>query len=204
MLSIVFVVCAATLAESAHALDCHQRPDWALGIGMGYGRGSFERPAGSRAGYRNGAAPAISLSRLFGQHVAVGLAYEGWMLEFGSAVSDTVAVKVRRNLQTFGGALTVYPGDPLNATGGIYLRATAGVGWSGTAGLVVESEVPQHNAPRLDEWGVGVSASGGYEFWISDKFTTGLGVGFDYLDIGGKLVDRGAFAALLFNINLYF
>jgi len=198
-----FVLCVA-FAGSAHALDVHQRPDWVLGIGMGYGRGAFERPTGVRDSYRNGAAPAIHFARLFGQHVAVGLTYEGWMLEFGSAVTDTVAVKVRRNLQTFGAAVTVYPGSPTNATNGIFLRATAGWGWAGTAGLLVESGEPQHNAPRIDEWGLGTSASAGYEFWIARNFTAGLGVGFNYLDLGGQLVDRGAFAAMLLNVNLYF
>lgn len=190
--------------QTGNALPHQERPDWMVGVGMGYGRGTFETPASRRESYQNGAVPTLHFGRMLGQHFMVGVSYEGWMLELGGVVADSVAVKFRRSLQSFGVAVTVFPGSPKNATGGIYLRAAAGTGWAGTAALVVHAGEAQHNSPRIDEWGLGTSASAGYEFWIGRNFTAGLGAGFDYFDIDERIVGRGGFTALLCNLNLYF
>jgi hypothetical protein len=202
--AVVLATLGLALPAVSEALTHQKRPDWMIGVGMGYGRGQFEGPGGQEDSYRNGAVPGIYFGRMLGQHLMVGGSYEGWMLEFGGTVNDTVAVKFRRSLQNVGFAVTVFPGNPENATGGIYLRATVGAGWAGTAALAVHAEEAQHNAPRVDEWGVGASAGVGYEFWIIPRFTAGLGLSFDYLDIGEQIVDRGRFGGLLLNVNLYF
>lgn len=198
------------LPASSEALSHYERSDWMLGVGMGYGRGLFETPSGREDRYTDGALPAIYFGRMIGQHFMVGLAYEGWMFELGgvvddtTAVNDTTAVKFRRSLQIVGFSATVFPGSVKNWTGGIYLRATAGKGWAGSAAQMVHIDEPQHNAPRIDEWGYGASLGAGYDFWINRHFTTGLGFTYDFLDLDDQIVDRGRFAGLLLNVNLYF
>lgn len=206
----LLVALGLALPVASEALQHHERPDWMLGVGMGYGRGLFETPAGREDEYADGAVPGIYFGRMLGQHLMVGLAYEGWMLELGGVISDTIAVndstavKFRRSLQTVGLAVTVFPGSPKNATGGIYLRGAVGRGWAGSAALGVHSDEPQHNAPRIDEWGLGASVGAGYEFWLSPRFTTGLGFSYDFFDIDEQIVSRGRFAGVLMNVNLYF
>jgi hypothetical protein len=203
------LLAALTLAASgavphpAWALRTHERPNWMIGLGIGYGRGTFDGLAGTNATYRDGAAPQIEFGRQLGQHFNLGLEYEGWMAEFGG-VQDTVGVKFRRSLQNFALAATFFPGRPHDATGGIWIRLTTGIGWAGTAVLTVHEDEAQHNAPRLDEWGVGFSGSAGYEFRIAPDYAAGLGVTFAGFDIGERVVDRGGFAALVLNLRIYF
>jgi opacity protein-like surface antigen len=78
------------------------------------------------------------------------------------------------------------------------------MGWAGTAEVPVAEEEAQGHGERIDEWGVGFSGGAGYEFWMSSNFTAGLGVGFNYFDIGADIVDRAAFGVTLLNLNLYF
>jgi len=189
--------------RDARALRTHERPAWNIGLGMGYGRGTLETPGGSRDRYQNGAAPQIHIGHQLGQHFMLGVQYEGWMVEFGG-VRDTLGVKFRRSLQNFALAGTWFPGNPQSAWGGVYLRGTTGIGWASTAVSEVHKDQPQHNAPRLDEWGMGISASLGYEFRIAKDFATGLSVNFAGFDIGEQIVDRGGFSALLMHLNIYF
>ena len=199
---------AALLVAACVALpalsDARERSDWMLGVGMGYGRGLFETPSGREDRYTDGAVPAIQFGRMIGQHFMVGLNYEGWMFELGGVIDDTTAVKFRRSLQTFGFSATVFPGSTTNWTGGFYLRAAAGKGWAGSSALQVHIDEPQHNAPRIDEWGYGAAVGAGYEFWINPHFTSGLGFNYDFLDLDDQIVARGRFAGLLLNLNLYF
>jgi len=204
MLGLVVAALALTVPGVCDALMHQPRPPWTFGVGLGYGRGAFDSPNARHDAYRNGAVPSIQFGRMLGQHFMVGASYEGWMIELGGTVSDSVAVKFRRSLQTFGFSVSAFPGSPNNATGGIYLRAGVGTGWAGTATNVVHEDEAQHNAPRIDEWGIGVTAGLGYEFWIASNFTTGLGFNLAYLDIGERIVEQGAFAGLLFNVALYF
>jgi len=200
----LLLVATLVSPHDARALRTHERPNWLLGVGMGYGRGSFEGPGISSGSYRNGAAPQIQLGRLLGQHAMVGLVYEGWIVEVGGVGPDTVGIKFRRSLQNLAIGVTLFPGNPHGPTGGIFLRVAGGVGWAGTAGSVVIEGTPQHNAKRVDEWGLGASAAAGYEFRIAPSFSLGLGLGFDWFDIGEEIVDSGKFGALLMHMNLYF
>jgi hypothetical protein len=199
---LLVLVCVAAPRPAA-ALRSHERPGWMVGVGMGYGRGSLEGLGGSND-YDDGVAPQIHAGRQLGQHLMLGLAYEGWMVELGGVVQDTIGVKFRRSLQNFAFGVTVFPGRPQDATGGLWLRGTVGIGWAGTAANLVYQSEAQHNANRLDEWGVGFSGSAGYEFRIAPNFATGVGASFAGFDIGEKVVDQAGFAALLLYLNTYF
>lgn len=192
-------VLAMTLAPSARALRTQERPGWQFGVGMGYGRGSFDDPDGERASYRNGPAFQLRLGRTFGQHAQVGLHYDTWMIEYGE-----VPTKYRNVQQGLGLGFTWFPGNPRNATGGIYLRVSGGMGWIGLAEKEAIPGEAQGEGERIDEWGYNLIGDAGYEFWIARNFTAGIGAMFGYLGIDESLVDRAGFAALCLNLNLYF
>jgi len=195
----LMLMLTALHAPAAQALRLQPRPGWVVGVGLGYGRGTFESPDGTRASYRNGPAFQLRGGHTLGQHAMLGVHYDTWMIEYGE-----VPTKYRNVQQGLGLGLTWYPGNPAGPSGGIFLRASAGMGWIGIAEKTAISGEAQGEGERIDEWGVNVVADAGYEFWIARNFTAGLGACFGYLDIGETLVERAGFAALVLNLNLYF
>jgi hypothetical protein len=141
----------------------------------------------------------MRFGRSLGDHFMLGLEYQAWMIEFGD-----IPTKFRRGLQGLMLAVDWFPGRPDGVSGGIYLRAAGGMGWSVTAVVPVTVGEAQGHGERNDEWGVVTALGAGYEFWIGSRVTTGLGVSFDYLDIGAQVVDRAAFGGVILDFNLYF
>ncbi len=199
LVTVSILMLAALQAPAAHAMRYQERPDWQVGVGLGYGRGTFEDPAGSRSAYRDGPAFQLRLGRALGRHAQVGIHYDTWMIEYGQ-----VPTKHRNVQQGLGLGFTWFPGRPQDATGGIFLRASAGMGWIGIAEKEAIPGQAQGEGERTDEWGYNVVADAGYEFWIGRNFTAGVGAVFGYLGISRTLVDRAGFAALTLNLNLYF
>lgn len=186
-------------AAPAHALRLQPRPHWVAGVGMGYGRGTFEDPAGNQTSYRDGPAFQLRFGRSLGQHAAIGAYYDTWMIEYGE-----VPTKFRDVQQGLGLGFTVYPGNPNGLTGGIFLRASGGMGWVGFAEKPAIPGEAQQEGERIDEWGYSVAFDAGYEFWIARNFTAGAAAAFGYVGIDETLVDQAGFAALVLNLNLYF
>lgn len=186
-------------AAPAHALRLQPRPHWMAGVGLGYGRGAFEDPAGNRTSYRGGPAFQVRFGRSLGQHALIGAYYDTWMIEYGE-----VPTKFRDVQQGLGLGFTCYPGSPTGLTGGIFLRASGGMGWVGYAEKPAIPGEAQQEGERIDEWGFNVSFDAGYEFWIARNFTAGLAAAFSYAGIDDTLTDRAGFAALVFDLNFYF
>jgi hypothetical protein len=196
---ILGAVAVALFAGDADALRYHPRPAWMAGVGLGIGRGTFIDPAGAESGYRSGVSPQIRIGRMLGQRAMIGFNYDGWLIEYGE-----VPTKHRRSLQNAALALTLFPGNPEGPWGGLYLRAGAGVGLTGTAEVEIVEGGKQERGERVDEWGVGAVAELGYEFWITDNFAAGLVSAFNYFDIGETIVDTAWFGSAGLTLNLYF
>jgi len=196
---VVAVLLLGLWVPAADAFRCQPRPDWMVGVGWGFGRGVFDEAAAGTTRYRDGGTPQIHVGRTLGDHAMVSADYESWFIEFG--IPPT---KYRRSLQNLALGLSWFPGNPNGPSGGIYLRGTAGLGWNNLGVVEVIEGEEQGNGERTDEWGVGFSADAGYEFWVSRNFTAGLGLSFDWLDIGGDIVDAGRFGCFVLNLNLYF
>jgi hypothetical protein len=197
----LILVAAAVVffAADADALRYHPRPDWMAGVGLGIGRGTFVDPAGVESGYRNGVSPQIRLGRMLGQRAMIGVNWDAWFIEYGE-----VPTKHRRSLQNVALAATFFPGGPEGPWGGLYLRAGAGVGWTGTAEVEIVEGGKQEKGERVDEWGVGAVGEVGYEFWITDNFAAGLVSAINYFDIGETIVDTAWFGSAGLTFNLYF
>jgi len=190
----------ALLAVDANALRYQPRPAWMAGVGLGVGRGSFTEVTGAADEYRNGASPNIRFGRMLGDHFMASVNYEAWFIEFGA-----IPIKIRRNLQNVALGLAWFPGDQMGPLNGLFLRAGGGLGWAGTGGKEAIPGQPQHTGEFVDDWGYGLFAETGYEFWVARDFTAGLGVTANYFDLDGEyFVDTAWFTAITINLNLYF
>lgn len=212
-------ICTMAPAE-ALALKTQPRPDYMIGVGWGIGRGVFNTPEGDRQEYTEGGIPLIRFGRMIGSNAMLAINYSGWVIEysdstwdwvsdsdhhlFSSSPQDSSVIKNRRSQQQLALSLYWFPGNPVGASGGIYLRVGGGLGWAGTNELLIESDNPQGHGSRIDEWGWGVSAEGGYDFWISNNASLGLGVFYNYMSLKETIVDNGWFTGASMNFNVHF
>jgi hypothetical protein len=170
-----------------------------VSVGFGMGRGSFTEASGVGTQYRSGATPVIRIGRMIGNHSMISVHYGGWVIEYGD-----VPIKTRRSMQTFGLALALFPGRTGGASGGIYIRAGGGVGWTGETEVEITPDDPQGHGHGHHEYGTGAFAEAGYEFWISRNFTVGAGVCYHYSSINESIFESAWFASGVMNLNLYF
>jgi hypothetical protein len=198
------------LAADAQAIRYQPRPDWTVGVGLGVGRGKFENVTGNifyeangqYSEYKAGVTPEIHIGRMLGEHFQVSVSYEAWLTEFGNVQAGTD--KFRRTMQNLSLALAVFPGNQRGASGGIFLRAGAGLGWVGTGWKEVFEEEAQDEGLREDDWGWAAFGEGGYEFWIASNATAGLSATFNYFDVSGDhIVTKAWFASVVMNLNVY-
>ena len=209
LLGLLTVACVAATADNAHALRYYERSAWMVGVGWGVGPGRLTNAenltgdladaAGASTEYKGGAAPSIRFGRMLGQKFMVDANWGDWLVEFG-----TDPTKIRRTLQSWGLALSLYPGDPLGPSGGIYLRGGAGLGLAGTGEKEAEQGVAQQRGQRHDDWGYSIFGETGYEFWISSTFTAGVNVAAYYFGIDGDLADSGWFTSFGIALNAHF
>jgi hypothetical protein len=198
-------------ALPARAILYQPRPNWMVGVGFGFGQGEFENVStssfygvdGSKSYYRNGVSPEIHFGRMLGEHFQVGASYEAWLTEFGS-VAPGAPDKWRRTMQNLSVAVAVFPGNQRGASGGIFLRGGAGLGWVGTGWKEVFEAQPQDEGEREDDWGWVAFGESGYEFWAHPNASVGLSATFNYLDVSGdNYVSKAWFGSVVMNLNVY-
>ena len=181
------ILLTVILATPALAGRPHVRDGWQLGFAYGYSAGRITLANEVEGTGEGGATPQIRLGHAVGSHFALGVEYNGWMLEGGDA-----DLKIRSSLQQVMLAGTWYPGQPDQASGGFYLRGGLGLGWGSVAVVEIVDQVQEHG-DRLDEAGLGLLAGLGYEFRITPDVAAGLGVGFNYLAIDKDVYDSAWF-----------
>ncbi len=178
------------IVGSATAAKPHVREGWLVGVSFGYSEGNIAWGNENQGGYRGGATPQIRFGRMISSSFALGLDYNGWMLEKG-----VVPVKLRSSLQSVSLTGTWYPGQGGSALDGFYLRGGAGYAWAGLTFIEIDEEPHEHvplyqeHGTRFDESGLALNFMVGYEFRMSRIFAAGLGLGFNYLSIGRDIYD---------------
>ena len=196
---------SASLSSGASALKYNERRPWTVNVGMGIGMGRFDDFDETQRTHRSGVVPQIRIGRMLGRHLMLSVNYQGWVIEFdryGDAVLEDA--KIRRSLQDITLGLAWFPGNPDGPWGGLYVRAGAGPGWSGTTIIPVLEGEKQEHGERQDDWGTGFIAEAGYEFWISSNSAVGLSASYNYFDLDGEIVKTAWFASANLTLSLYF
>jgi hypothetical protein len=182
-----------------------------VGIGWAVGQGHLTNaanPSGDLSGdidpgvttaYRGGGAPSVRAGRMLNQTFMVDAYWGDWMVAYG-----TIPTKIRRSMQSWGLGLTYYPGNPTSPSGGFYLRAGGGIGQANTGQKEAEPGVAQKPGQRVSDYGYALVGEGGYEVWITPKFTAGLNFAGYYFGIDGDLVNTGWFTSFGFALNAHF
>jgi hypothetical protein len=190
--------------REASALEPHVRDGWVAGIGFGFGKTKItggEALNRVESGWEEGTTPRLRLGHMLGKRAMLGYEQFQWFDEqgFGPAA-------VRVSTQTFGAALTVFPGNPRSETGGIYLRA--GVGFA-NARIAVSPEAlggvdSTHHEEHLDEGGTSYMLGGGYEFRIAKPVAIGADITANYQAIQKEFFDKTWFIPVTVGLNWYF
>ncbi len=197
LLAAALVACVGVAAPANAAGRNHARDGWQLGLSYGYSSGRVTLADAQEGTARGGATPQLRLGHAVGRHFALGVEYNGWMLEDGDA-----DLKLRASLQQIMAAATWYPGKPESAAGGFYVRAGVGLGWASIAAIEIVDQI-QEDGERIDETGLGLLAGIGYEFRISPDVAAGLGFGFNQLLIDKDIYDSGWFTPITGTLAWY-
>jgi len=131
----------------------------------------------------------------------LGFESRGWLDEQGFG-----STKVRVGIQNFAATATWFPGDPANATGGLWLKAGAGIAqaritvFEDAAAGVDSSSFEAH----IDDAGPGLLAGVGYEFRIVRSLAVGLDVTANYQPIHEAAFDTNWFVPVALSMHWYF
>lgn len=189
-------------AQPAFALYEHVRTGWVAGIGYGWSKAHITTGDSLHleSPWQDGSAPRLRLGHMLGRHAMLGYEQVQWLQVVGNADAF-----VRVSLQTFGAAITVFPGDPKHVTGGIYLRAGAGLVNARVAfGKVPTGADSTHHEETVDESGAGFMFGGGYELRISKPAALALDVTANYHTVGKDFFDKAWFVPMTLGLNWYF
>jgi len=191
-------------SRPAFALYEHVRDGWVAGIGIGFSKAKIT--AGSKANHfetdwEEGTTPRLRLGHMLGKRAMLGYEQFQWVDEQGYGDAS-----VRISMQTFGAALTYFPGNPKSETGGIYLRAGAGLS---IARLAVSPHAiggvdSTHTEDHVDEGGTAYMVGGGYEFRVSKPCAVALDITANYHTVGKEFFDKAWFIPVTFGLNWYF
>ena len=205
VLAAMFV--GAVLPPPARALEEHVRDGWVAGIGFGFGRAKFQGgEALSRidTGWEEGTTPRFRIGHMLGKRVMIGYEQFQWFDEQGLG---TAAVRV--SAQTFGAALTFFPGNPSGETGGIYLRAGGGFASARIAVTPdavggIDTTDTGHHEEHLDEGGTSLMFGAGYEFRLAKPVALGADVTAHYHSIKQEFFDEIWFVPGTVGLTWYF
>jgi len=207
LLVLLAIVITFGLVRDALAFRRHTRDGWLVGISLGMGTGRWDRIENGetiRQEVEEGIVPQWRVARMLGQRFSFGVEYQGWLIETGNLdFENDNNNRFRRSLQNWALALTWFPGNPDNAWGGTYVRIGVGAGLAGTAQVVLTEDLEQDYSQRVDEWGVGVLYTIGWELRIIDTMSAGVSISGDYLNIEESFVDKAWYNALSFTMAWY-
>jgi opacity protein-like surface antigen len=188
----------------AFALYEHVRDGWVAGIGFGYGKAKITTGStfnGIETSWEEGTTPRFRLGHMLGRRMSLGYEQFQWLDEQGLG-----SAAVRVSVQTFGAAFTFYPGNPKTETGGIYLRAGAGLA---NARIAVTPDAvggidSTHTEEHIDEAGTSYMVGAGYEFRVAKPCAFGLDVTANYHTVGKDIFDKAWFIPITLGFNWYF
>ena len=179
----------ATLATSLYAGNAvagaypHDHHGFFIGFNLGAGTAQIKND-GESSDHEWGGAGNFRLGGAVKNNLLLGAEFTGWTKDDnGNTVS----------LSSILFAVTYYPTDQ-----GFYLRGGAGFG-----GSHFSTDLPNGSTLSKDESGFAMALATGYEWRLTKKFALGPQVEFNWLDIGGDLVDTANFFDATLGFNWY-
>lgn len=179
----------AALATSLYAGSAiagaypHDHHGFFIGFNLGAGTAQIKND-GESSDHEWGGAGNFRLGGAVKNNLLLGAEFTGWTRDDnGNTVS----------LSSILFAVTYYPTDQ-----GFYLRGGAGFGSSHFS-----TDLPNGSTLSKDESGFAMALATGYEWRLTKKFALGPQVEFNWLDIGGDLVDTANFFDATLGFNWY-
>jgi hypothetical protein len=173
----------ALSAGASWAAHPHHRGGFFLGFNLGGGTADVN-VENADTDREWGGAGNLRIGGAIRNNLLLGAETSGWARNEGN---ETVT------LSTICFAVTYYPGDQ-----GFFLRG--GMGFAGTS---LEIDLGDDTTQSKSETGFGILAAMGYEWRLTGKFALGPQVEFNYLNIGGDLVDTANFFDATLGFNWY-
>ena len=207
VLALTALLLGAALPSPCRALEEHVRDGWVAGIGFGLGRAKFQGGESLNrieTVWEEGTTPRFRIGHMLGKRVMIGYEQFQWFDEQGLG---NAAVRV--SAQTFGAALTFFPGNPRGETGGIYLRAGAGFANARIAVMPdaiggIDTTDTGHHEEHIDEGGTSLMLGGGYEFRLAKPVALGMDVTAHYHSIKQEFFDEIWFIPVTIGLTWYF
>jgi hypothetical protein len=190
--------------RSALALFPQKRGGWEAGVGYGLGYGKIEGGStlnNAETDWIDGGCPQIRLAKFINSKWSVGYYQQEWMDVRGHG-DDQIFV----SLQNFAAALTLYPGDPERASGGLYFRGAVGF----SNGRLQVEELTGSNLDTLvastyrNEGGLGLSGAVGYELRVLPTVAFGGEVSAHYQSIDQAYFKESWFFPTVLTLSWYF
>jgi len=200
--AVLFVAAAVLMvAGDAAALSPHERDGWVVNLAYGNARGKAVFGTSSpilEAETEDGVSPAIRIGHMVGSKVALSVSYVGWLYETGQDPD-----KLRFTFQNIMATASWYPGNPERASGGLYLRGSAGLAWSAVVYVPVVEDEEQGHGDRQKNNGLGLEFCLGYEFRVARHVAVGLSASLIHQEFGKDIYDSATFVPVVLDLGFY-
>ena len=174
-------LCAGSAFAGSHPQDHH---GFFLGFNLGAGTAQIKSD-GESSDHEWGGAGNVRLGGAVKNNLLLGAEFTGWTKDQdGSTVSLSTALF----------AVTYYPAQG----SGFFVRGGMGFGSSHFS-----LDLGNGFTKSKDETGFALALASGYEWRLTKKFALGPQVEFNWLDIGGDLVDTANFFDATLGFNWY-
>jgi hypothetical protein len=212
-LALLILLAAAPLnVTRISALPPSERTGWMTGMGFLLGSGNLDSQTGFDPGWVSGVTPQFRLGRiLIDDRLLLSAENKQWTRERGNLPTvqpppGTKFIKYQMNTQVYALALTAYPGNPDNLSGGFFLNVGAGPAVARVDSAEVDTLGSGEDPPEdvVYEWGWGYYVGGGYEFRFFPSLAAGFSLNYIYSAIDQELVNNTQVWSLAFTLNWYF
>lgn len=186
----------------------HERDGWLTGLSYGYGVAKITGGENNlRSDWEWGPTPQLRIARMLNQHIALGLEHQIWFDEQG--FQD---LRVRASMQALNAAVTIFPGRPQSALGGLYAQIGGGI--SNSRLIVLEPLPPDPDRPpsaeknevvfKKDETGPSLFLGLGYEFRVTRHFAPGVSISYNHLFVNDEVFEKVTYWPYALHLNWYF
>lgn len=189
-----------------------ERSGWMAGMGFLIGSAKITSNTNFEPDWLTNITPQWRFGRMLVKNrLLLSIENKQWTAERGNQPSQPPPpgadfVKYQIGTQIYGLALTAFPGNPDNLSGGFLIDAGFGPAVARVDTAVVDTlysgEDPAETVAY--EWGWGYFVGGGYEYRFLQSAAAGLTLNYIYTSNKGTYIEKTNVWALAFTLNWYF